>query len=240
MIMSELKQSKYIDITTDYGFKKVFGSDTNKDLLIAFLNQLFRGRKVIADLYYNKNEHVGDTEDIGTVIFDLTCTADNGERFIIEVQRTSQVNLKKRMLYYSSKLIADQAPKGNRRAWNYAISEVYIIVLLDGFAMPDAGEEKYFLHDICLCYRDHGKIFYDELGFIYIELVNFVKAEAELDNDLDRWLYVLKNISSLKGLSTYLRKPIFEKLFQLAEYSKLKPEGINGMPRVSEVVRKSY
>jgi hypothetical protein len=58
----------------------------------------------------------------------------------------------------------------------------------------------------------------------YIELVNFVKAEAELDNDLDRWLYILKNMSSLKGLSKYLRKPVFEKLFQLAEYSKLKPE----------------
>ena len=57
-----------------------------------------------------------------------------------------------------------------------------------------------------------------------MELVNFVKAEAELVNDLDRWLYVLKNMSSLNGLSTYLRKPIFEKLFQLAEYSKLKPE----------------
>jgi len=90
--------------------------------------------------------------------------------------------------------------------------------------MPDAVEEKYFLHDICLCYRDRGKIFYEDLGFIYIELVNFVKAEAELDNDLDRWLYILKNMSSLKGLSKYLRKPVFEKLFQLAEYSKLKPE----------------
>ena len=55
-------------------------------------------------------------------------------------------------------------------------------------------------------------------------MVNFVRAEAELDNDLDRWLYILKNMSSLKGLSKYLRKPIFEKLFQLAEYSKLKPE----------------
>ncbi|MFU1856649.1 PD-(D/E)XK nuclease family transposase [Sphingobacterium sp. NGMCC 1.201703] len=77
---------------------------------------------------------------------------------------------------------------------------------------------------MCLCYLDHGKIFYEDLGFIYLELVNFVRAEAELDNDLDRWLYILKNMSSLKGLSKYLRKPIFEKLFQLAEYSKLKPE----------------
>lgn len=55
-------------------------------------------------------------------------------------------------------------------------------------------------------------------------MVNFVKVEAELVNDLDRWLYILKNMSSLKGLSKYLRKPIFEKLFQLAEYSKLNPE----------------
>ena len=158
--MSELKQSKYIDITTDYGFKKVFGSDTNKDLLISFLNELFRGRKMIVDLYYSKNEHVGDAEDIGTVIFDLTCTADDGERFIIEVQRTAQLNLKKRMLYYSSKLISDQAPKGNRRGWNYAISEVYIIVLMDGFMMPDAGDEKYFLHDICLCLEPRRALSY--------------------------------------------------------------------------------
>ena len=55
-------------------------------------------------------------------------------------------------------------------------------------------------------------------------MVNFVKVEAELVNDLDRWLYILKNMSSLKRLSKYLRKPIFEKLFQLAEYSKLNPE----------------
>jgi hypothetical protein len=51
-----------------------------------------------------------------------------------------------------------------------------------------------------------------------------VRAEAELDNDLDPWLYILKNMSSLKGLSIYLQKPIFEKLFQIAEYSKRNQE----------------
>lgn len=221
--MEIVAQSRYIDITTDYGFKRIFGSKTNKDLLISFLNELFRGRKIIADLYYNKNEHVGDAKDIGTVIFDLTCTAENGEQFIIEVQRSRQINLKRRMLYYSSKLIADQAPKGDRRGWDYAISEIYVIVLMDGFPMPDSAEEEKdgVLHDICLCYRDSGKIFYEDLGFIYVELVNFALAEKELANDLDRWLYVLKNMSSMEKLPGYLRKPIFEKLFKLAEYSKL-------------------
>lgn len=222
---SQTDTPRYIDPTTDYGFKRIFGLEVNKDLLISFLNDLFRGRKNIKELEYNKNEHVGEAEEIGTVIFDLTCTADNGEKFIIEVQRSLQVNLKRRMLYYGSKLIADQAPKGRRREWNYGISEVYVIVLMDGFAMPD-GEEggAVFLHDICLCNRDTGKIFYEDLGFIYLELINFVKAEADLESDLDRWLYVLKNMSTMDKLPVYLRKPVFEKLFQVAEYGKLSKE----------------
>src|SRR5690606_12984962 len=113
-----IRQPRYIDPTTDYGFKRIFGSEVNKDLLIAFLNDLFRGRKKIKDLVYNKNEHVGATEETGAVIFDLTCTADDGGKFIIEVQRSRHKNLKRRMLYYGSKLIADQAPKGKRRAWD--------------------------------------------------------------------------------------------------------------------------
>ncbi|MCT1526216.1 Rpn family recombination-promoting nuclease/putative transposase [Sphingobacterium hotanense] len=218
------RTTTYIDPTTDFGFKRIFGTDANKDLLKAFLNELFRGRKTIADLYYNKNEHVGDTEEIGTVIFDLTCTADNGEQFIIEVQRSSQINLKKRMLYYGSKLISDQAPKGGRKDWNYDISEVYVIVLMDGFKMPDGGKSNDFLHDVCLCKRETGEVFYGDLGFIYLELINFTKEEADLQNDLEGWFYVLKNMSSLDKLPTYLRKPVFEKLFQIAEYGKLSKE----------------
>ncbi|WP_238387283.1 Rpn family recombination-promoting nuclease/putative transposase [Sphingobacterium olei] len=161
--------TRYIDITTDYGFKRIFGSEANKDLLISFLNELFCGRKVIQDLYYNKNEHVGETDDIGAVIFDLTCTSIDGSQFIIEVQRTPQRNLKRRMLYYGSKLIADQAPKGGRKGWNYAISEVYVIVLMDGFPMPGRDGSEDFLHDICLSKRGSGEVFYEDLGFIYIE-----------------------------------------------------------------------
>lgn len=219
-----MDQPRYIDPTTDYGFKRLFGTEVNKKFLIALLSDLFRGRKTIKDLVYNKNEHVGDAEETGTVIFDLTCTAENGEKFIIEVQRSSQINLKRRMLYYGSKLIADQAPKGKRREWNYAITEVYVIMLMDGFPMPDAHDSETFLHDICLCNRDTGRIFYENLGFVYIELVNFTKDEAELEGDLEQWLYVLKNMSTMDRLSVYLKKPIFEKLFEIAEYSKLNKE----------------
>ena len=222
--MQKETPDRYIDLLTDYGFKRVFGTEVNKDLLIDFLNQLFRGRKVIKDLTYNKNEHVGDTTDTGSVIFDLTCTAANDEQFIIEVQRSMQSNLKRRMLYYGSKLIADQAPKGNRKDWNYNINEVYVIVLMEGFALPGHEADKRYLHDICLCNRATGEVFYEDLGFMYVSLTNFVKEEAKLGNDLERWLYVLKNMARMDKLPVYLRKPVFQRLFDIAEYSKLSKE----------------
>ena len=121
---------KYIDPLVDFAFKKIFGSEPNKDLLIAFLNEVFRGRKHIVDLVYNKNEHHGDLKDKGSAIFDLLCTGGNGENFIIEIQRAKQGYFKERALFYTSRLISDQAPKGKRNAWAYNIAEVYFIALL--------------------------------------------------------------------------------------------------------------
>ena len=218
------KTARYIDPTSDFGFKRIFSTAPNKDLLISFINELFRGRKHVVDLTYDKNELVGDTENQGAVILDLTCTSSDGKKFVLEVQRTPQINFKQRIIYYGSKLIADQAPKGKRREWGYTIPEVYIIVLMDGFSMPGDEPSEQYLHEICLCNRQTGKVFYEHLEFIYIELVNFVKEEADLQSDLDGWLFVLKNMSKLNRIPVYFRKPIFEKLFNISEYSKLSKE----------------
>ena len=214
---------KYIDPLVDFAFKKIFGTEPNKDLLIAFLNEVFRGRKHIVDLVYNKNEHPGDIKGEGAAIFDLLCTGEKGEQFIIEVQRGRQGFFKERALFYTSRLISDQAPKGNRSAWAYNIAEVYLIALLEDFTLEDSPADAY-LHDICLCNRDTGEIFYDKLGYTYIELSKFVKADTELETDLDRWLHVLKNMSRMDKIPVYLRKPIFEKLFSIAEYTNLTKE----------------
>jgi predicted transposase/invertase (TIGR01784 family) len=160
---------RYFDPLVDFAFKKIFGSEPNKDLLIAFLNEVFRGRKHIVDLVYNKNEHHGDLKDEGAAIFDLLCTGDKGEHFLIEIQRAKQGYFKERALFYTSRLISDQAPKGKRNAWAYNIAELYFIALLEDFTLDDSPEDKY-LHDICLCNRDTGEIFYDKLGYTYIEL----------------------------------------------------------------------
>ena len=214
---------KYIDPLVDFAFKKIFGSEPNKDLLIDFLNEVFRGRKVITDLIYGKNEHPGSTAKEGGAIFDLMCTGDSGEQFIIEVQRSHQEFFKERALFYTSRLISGQARKGSRNKWGYQLKEVYLIALLDGFTLKGTQSDTY-IHDIALCDRNTGNIFYDKLGYMYVELPNFTKKESELETELDKWLYVLKHLSTMKKLPAYLRKPIFKKLFSIAEYSNMTKE----------------
>ncbi len=217
---------RYIDPLVDFAFKKIFGSEPNKDLLIAFLNEVFRGRKVIVQLTYDKNEYPGELKDEGAAIFDLHCTGEHGEKFLIEVQRGRQGNFKDRALFYTSRLISGQAPKGSRKEWAYNLTEVYLVALLEDFTLK-VNDAKEYLHDICLCNRDTGEIFYDKLSYTYIELRKFVKSEVELETDLDKWLFVLKNMSRMDKLPVYLRKPIFEKLFNIAEYTNLTKEERN-------------
>ena len=136
------------------------------------------------------------------------------------MQRGRQGYFKERALFYTSRLISDQAPKGKRSEWAYNLTEVYLVALLEDFTLAASAAHEY-LHDICLCNRDTGEIFYDKLGYTYVGLVKFVKKDTELETDLDRWLYVLKHLNQMDKIPVYLRKPIFEKLFSIAEYTNL-------------------
>jgi predicted transposase/invertase (TIGR01784 family) len=209
---------KYVDPLTDFGFKLLFGSEPNKDLLIAFLNELFKGKKRIADLTYNKSEYHGPHPEYRKSIFDLTCTDDKGVRFMIEVQRARQVCFKDRALYYTAAFIQEQGPKG-KPDWDFQLKEVYLIALMD-FCLEDTSPEHY-LHWVRLTDEATGKVFYEKLGYIFIEIPKFNKPETALETDLDRWLYILKNLSLLQKIPVFLHKRIFEKLFTIAEVSKL-------------------
>ena len=100
---------------------------------------------------------------------------------------------------------------------------MYLVALLDGFTL-DGKESGPYLHDIALCDRNTDKIFYEKLRFTYIELHNFTKKEDALETELDKWLYVLKHLSTMKKLPAYLHKPIFKKLFSVAEYINMTKE----------------
>jgi len=219
--MDTKKEPRYIDPTTNYGFKRIFGTETNKDLLIDFLNELFKGRKDICDLHFNKNEHVGDTRDIGTVIFDLTCTEGDGTQFIVVLQQGYHENFKRAMVYHGCKLITEQRPLGTDGQWDHGLVEVYGVALMDGFHPFGGGPSDKYLHRFYMREQDIGMKIPGHPGYTFIELINFELAGEEPQGDLEDWLYVLKNMGDMEKIPTFLRRPIFQKLFNIAEYAKM-------------------
>ena len=217
---AKMKIGKYIDPLSDMGFKRLFGSKPNKQILIHFLNALFKGRKEITDLTYNKNEQLGPRSRSRKTIYDLTCTGSDGEQFIIEVQRMRQQFFKDRAVYYTSRLINDQAPRGG--SWTYKLKEVYFIGLME-FPFDDSPKKEY-LHRVDLRYQKSGEIFYDKLEFIFIEIPKFTKTEKELTTEEDKWLFVLKNLSRLKKIPVILNSRVFSQLFDIAAVVNLNKE----------------
>ncbi|MFC6100293.1 Rpn family recombination-promoting nuclease/putative transposase [Olivibacter domesticus] len=212
---------KFIDPLSDWGFRHYFDSEPNKEILIEFLNDLFEGEKHIETLERGPTEHDGDSEEDKRVIFDLHCRGSNGEYFIIEMQRIRQEYFKDRALYYTSRLIQRQLPKG--KAFNsYQLPEVFLIAFLE-FRMDQLQQINYF-HDIALCNKSTGEVFYKKFGFKFIELPNFVKEGDELESERDKWFYLLKHMSKMNKIPKFLDKRVFKLIFKIGEVSKLKKE----------------
>ena len=116
-------REKYINLFTDYGFKRVFGTEINKDILIDFLNELLRNEAgEIKDITFLTSEQMGYTEMDRKAVFDLYCENEKGEKFIVELQKARQNFFKERSVFYSTFPIQSQAEKG---VWNYKLNAVY-------------------------------------------------------------------------------------------------------------------
>ncbi|MEQ1745741.1 MAG: Rpn family recombination-promoting nuclease/putative transposase [Saprospiraceae bacterium] len=208
-------QDKYINPFTDFGFKKLFGSEPNKDLLIDFLNQVLPGKHKIEDLTYARTEQLGNTETDRKAIFDLYCMGENGERFIVEMQKAKQNFFKDRSVFYSSFPIQEQAKKGD---WNYQLAAVYMVGILD-FTFSEDEVAQEVRHEVQL--KDQKcRVFYDKLTYIYLEMPNFSKTEEALQSNFDKWMYVLQQLPHLQNRPQALQERIFQKLFDAAEIAK--------------------
>ena len=214
-------EERYISLLTDFGFKRIFGTAPNKDLLISFLNSLFNGRKVIKDLKYSNSENVGDLFTERKAIFDVYCESVDGEKFIVEMQNASQKYLKDRTLFYSTFPIRGQAPKGD--TWNYQLHPVYTVALVNYDMKEEAFDSNEISHHVQLCDTATKRVFYNKLEFIYVEVTKFSKTEEELVTPYDKWLYALKNLATLTSRPAALRDKIFDRLFQVAEIARFTP-----------------
>jgi len=213
---------KYINPFTDFGFKKLFGEEPNKDLLIDFVNQLLLEQNIsIKTLSYKKNEHLGKTDLDRKVVFDLYCENEKGEKFIVEMQKAKQKYFKDRTLYYSTFPIQEQGVKSSD--WNYKLQSVFAIAILD-FTFDDQDANNMVVTRAQIIDNKTQKVFYDKLTFIFVQMPVFDKSIEQLETRLDKWLYVLKNLDKFDRIPERIKDKIFEKVFKISEYQKLSEE----------------
>lgn len=213
-----LLTEKYVNLFTDFGFKKLFGSEPNKDLLINFLNQVLPPHHQIEDLSYKRGEYSGYSASDRKAVFDLYCVSSTGEHFVVEMQKAKQNFFKDRSVFYATFPIQEQAKRG---PWDFRLSAVYMVGILD-FVFDEDKSEQSVRHEVQLKDQD-CRVFYDKLTFIYLEMPNFTKTEEELDTMYDKWLYVLKHLPDLDRRPEKLQERVFEKLFEAAAIAKLTP-----------------
>ena len=212
-------EGRYINPYTDFGFKKLFGTEMNKDLLISFLNALFNGSKQeITDVQYLNTEHLSEGYGDRRAVFDVYCMTADGSRFIVEMQKAEQEYFKDRSIYYSTFAIREQAAKGRR--WDYHLEDVYTVGILN-FEFPgDEYPSDSFRHEIKLKDVEDNHVFYDKLTFVYLEMPKFTKTEKELETMFDKWMFVLHNLYRLLERPKALQDRVFQKLFEQAEIAR--------------------
>lgn len=228
-------QDRYINPYTDFGFKLLFGTDMNKELLVSFLNALLFGKEVIKNVTYLNTEHLGTQEYDRRAVFDVYCENEQGEKILVEMQRGEQQFFKDRSLYYATFPIREQAPRGE---WDYELKGVYVIGILnfvfhESPSQVSSGEKSRLLsesasdcfhHQVQLVDLKTKEVFYDKLTFIYLEMPKFNKTEAELETMFDKWMFVLRNLSGLLERPSALQERVFNRLFKAAEIAAFSPQ----------------
>ena len=208
---------RYVNPYTDFGFKLLFGTPVNKDLLIGFLNALFRGEQEITDVTYLNAEQLGRAEWDRKAVFDVYCENVKGERFIVEMQKARQKYFKDRSVFYSTFPIREQAKVGD---WDYELKSVYTVGILNFVFDEDKDDEEYYHHEVKLMDVGRKEVFYEKLTFIYLEMPKFRKREEELETLFDKWMFVLKNLATLLDRPAALQERVFKRLFETAEIAR--------------------
>ena len=208
--------AKFINPFTDVGFKRIFGQEISKPLLINFLNNLLEGERCIANLTFLDKEQIPVQEGERSLIYDVYCEIEGGEHIIVEMQNKYQPYFKNRSIYYISKYIIQQGERG--ADWYYDVKAVYLVAFLN-FRLKDISDE--FRTDVGLMNLRTHEPFSDKFRLIYLQLPLFQKEAEECETDFERWIYVLKNMETLNRLPFAAQNSVFQKLASITDVAAL-------------------
>jgi predicted transposase/invertase (TIGR01784 family) len=229
----EFDPQVFMNIKTDYGFKRIFGS---KVLLIAFLNALHLFSDTIIDLEYLPVEQLGYSDENRRAFYDVYAKTDIGLHFIVEMQICRQSYFAERMLYYASHSVVGQAPKGKQlvineageqveKEWDFNIDGVYTIAIVDFVMFHEEVAKDTVIENVGLMRKKVNIPFTNKFEFIIIELKKFKKTIDELTNPIEKWIHSIMHMEKLSECPDIMTNDIeFRTLYETARINKLSKE----------------
>ena len=207
---------RYADIMLDRWFKRSFKEYGNANrLMLLFLQALIPERR-IASLTYTPEESTNQNQDGKSVRVDVECTDENGQRFMVEVQRSEQHDFFDRAVFNSTFAIQRQLREGAER---FAFKPVYFIGIMRFSLHPD---DKRFLYSYCLKELETGETMTDDLHYIFLEVGKCSSApDASL---VEKVGYALNHLPALDGRPAGFDGEIFDLLFSSADLHNFAPD----------------
>ena len=183
----------FVDVKNDIAFRKIFGNENKKIILLSFLNAVLRlkGKDAMEDVEIINPYQLPIIKNLKASIIDVKARDKKGKTYIIEMQVAEPDGLDKRLLYYASKEYSQQIESGELYS---KLNPVIFIGIFD-FRFTKGG--KYLSHH-AVCDVENGARSIKDMDFYFIELPKFKKGMAELQEVTDKWIYFLKEAENLE------------------------------------------
>lgn len=211
---------RFLDPRTDFAFKKIFGSDQSKGVLLEFLNAiLYQGHPTIVDLEILDPYQSPQLQGIKETYVDVKAKLDNDKTVLIEMQVLNPLGFNKRILYNVAKAYSLQLKRGQGYS---RLRPVIALTVTDFVLFPERSKvvSRYQLRE-----QEDGLLYGDDIELIFIELPKFQKSLEELDSLADRWIFFLQQTAQLEEIPAVLRESsALGQAFQIAETSNLSPQ----------------
>lgn len=210
---------KFLDVKTDFAFKKVFGSAESKSILISFLNAIieFDQQRKITDLTIVDPYSIPLLKGMKDTYVDVKAQLSDNTSVIIEMQILNHEGLEKRILYNAAKNYSIQLKKGDA----YHLLNPVIALTITDFIFFDNSQE--LINSFKLIEKKQFIEYSDDIELIFIELPKFKKSELELTTIQDKWLYFIKNAGDMNYIPNNIDREL-ELAFKIANEANLSEE----------------
>jgi predicted transposase/invertase (TIGR01784 family) len=178
---------KYLDPKNDVAFKRLFGTEKNKEILVNFLNDVLCRSNIIEEVEFLPTINIPDSAEQRVSIVDVMCRDKAGAKFIIEMQVVSTLEYLKRAQYYAARAYVGQRTKEVKYK---DLKEVIFLAICNQTILPE--HEHYISYHVML-EQTTNKNYLKDFSYTFIELEKFNKSAEALSSQLDKWIYFFKH-----------------------------------------------